>query len=181
MRTSTSVRHLLIAATLCVAIPAHGQTTLPSAPDPPSSPAENPDRTDNDRKNLLKRLPALQDRIDGAKNAAEAAKNQATDAARRQREAARESVRLATDAANALREQVSDVVQDALNGLEAKIEARLWELWKDVRPYIYAAAALLFVILLVPAIIGSLVTVLLMRAMDRRRDRKAAPGLHPAE
>jgi uncharacterized protein involved in cysteine biosynthesis len=67
------------------------------------------------------------------------------------------------------------------NGLEAKIEARLWELWKDVRLYLYAAAAALFVILLVPAIIGSVVTVLLMRAMDRRRNRKAAPELHLAE
>jgi uncharacterized protein involved in cysteine biosynthesis len=80
-----------------------------------------------------------------------------------------------------LRKQVSDLVQDALNGLEAKIEARLRELWKDLRLYLYAAAAVVFVILLVPAIIGSLVTVLLMRAIDRRRDRKAALGLHPAE
>jgi hypothetical protein len=181
MRTSTSVRRLLIAATLCVAIPAHGQTNLPGSPDPQNSPAENPDRTDNGRKNLLKQLPALQDRIDGAQNAIEAAKNPATDAARLPPETAREGIRLAADSVSALRKQVSDIVQDALNGLEAKIEARLWELWKDLRLYLYAAAAVLFLILLVPAIIGSVVTVLLMRALDRRRDRKAALGLHPAE
>ncbi len=177
MRTSISVRYLLIAMILGVAIPAHAQI---NPPDPQSSPAETPDRIDNDRKNLLKQLPALQERIDDARNAAEAARNSATDA-RLPPETAREGIKLATDAAGALRKQVSDIVQDALNGLQAKIEARLWELWKDVRLYIYAAAAVLFLILLVPAIIGSLVTVLLMRAIDRRRDRKAAAGLRPAE
>lgn len=177
MRTSTSVRYILIAMMLGVAIPAHGQV---NPPDPRSSPAENPDRIDNDRRNLLKQFPALQDRIDGAKNAAEAERNSATDA-RLPPETAREGIKLAADAANALRKQVSDIVQDALNGLQAKIEARLWELWTDVRLYIVAAAAVVFMILLVPAIIGSLVTVLLMRAIDRRRDRKAAAGLHPAE
>ncbi|MEA2891913.1 MAG: hypothetical protein QOI05_2706 [Bradyrhizobium sp.] len=180
MRSSTSVRHLLIAVMLGVAIPAHGQINPAGPPDPQNSPAENPDRIDNGRKNLLKQFPALQDRIDGAKDAAEAARNSATDA-RLPPETAREGIKLATDAAGALRKQVSDIVQDALNGLEAKIEARLWELWKDLRLYLYAAAAVVFVILLVPAIIGSLVTVLLMRAIDRRRDRKAALGLHPAE
>lgn len=180
MRTSTSVRHLLIAVMLGVAIPAHGQINAPGPPDPQNSPAENPGPVDNDRKHLLKQFPALQDRIDGVKNAAEAARDSATDAAL-PRETAREGIKLATDAASALRKQVSDIVQDALNGLEAKIEARLWELWKDVRLYLYAAAAVLFMILLVPAILGSLVTVLLIRAIDRRRDRKAASGLHPAE
>jgi hypothetical protein len=180
MRSSTSVRHILIAVMLGVAIPAHGQINPPGSPDPQNSPAENPDRIDNGRKNLLKQFPALQGRIDGAKDAAEAARNPAADAGLPP-ETAREGIKLATDAASALRKQVSDIVQDALNGLEAKIEARLRELWKDLRLYLVAAAAVVFVILLVPAIIGSLVTVLLMRAIDRRRDRKAALGLHPAE
>ena len=88
---------------------------------------------------------------------------------------------LAGDAANALFKQISDIVSDALKDLEKKAETTLWRLWGDVKMYVYLAAGILFTILLIPAIIGSIITVLLVRALDRRQERKAALRLKHAK
>jgi uncharacterized protein involved in cysteine biosynthesis len=88
--------------------------------------------------------------------------------------AAKEGIKLSEEAADALIRQVAAIVQNGTNDLQKQVELRISELETRAVSYLYVAAAVLFVILLIPAIVGSIVTVWMMRWMDRRRAQQDA-------
>lgn len=188
MRTSALLRYLLVAVLFGATIPAHGQglgqiiqqaprppgaPAPPPPPDPRKSPSENIAQEKKAIEETAKQLPGATEAAKAAQGAEKAATDLAKQGAELPGQIAKEGVKLTVDAASELFKQVEDIVQKGVDKLEEKAKAKLRKFWDDIKLYVYLAAAALFAILVIPAIISSIITVWLVRRMDRRRERKA--------
>jgi hypothetical protein len=195
MQVSKAVQHIIVAATLAVGSSASGQDQLqlqqcqqllrqlaPLAVQPLQKIAPKggaiapfvPEPSQSRIEDIIRQTPGGTEAAKAAPGIEKAATDAAKKAAELPAQAAKEGIKLTLDAASELFKQVTDIIQKAIDGLEEKAKAKLLKLWEDVKLYVYAAAAILFAILVTPAIISSIVTVWLVRLMDRRRERRAA-------
>ena len=71
---------------------------------------------------------------------------------------------------------VEQEAKKALDKFVADFKAKFWALFEDLKkeakPYLIMAVGIVLAILMIPALISSLLTVLIVRWMDRRRGRK---------
>jgi hypothetical protein len=170
MSSSRTGRYILLAAMLTIGLPAHAQGVLqqiekaapsppPGTPDPRKSPQQNVDQMKKD--------------LGGA---GKAAGNAAKQGAELPVDVAKEGIKLSEEAAGTLIKQVTDIVSKGIDELKAKVDTFIKDekaaLLAEAMPYLYLAAGAFLAILLVPAILSSILTVWIVRRMDRRSARR---------
>jgi hypothetical protein len=76
---------------------------------------------------------------------------------------------VASAAGDAVEQAVESEANKIIEALKAKFWAEVALLEAKAKPYLYLAAGTFFAILMIPALTSSLLTVLIVRWMDRRR------------